>query len=502
LNTWRLGAWVAALLAAGGLISFRSMYDTDLWWHLAQGREAAGGHLVRTNLFSFVYPDYPQPYTAWLFDLGGYVLWTRGGAAALQAGQALLIASTLALVALACRIRSSAAAAISACVFGWMILEPRALPRPHVVSFLGFAACVWLVERARQSRSAAPLWWLPVVIAVWSNLHVECVFGLALVGLFAGSEFVYPRDLTRRDAAKALGIVAAGVLATACNPYGFGLLRYMFENTFVPQVLDIAELRPPYLPNYRAFFAWTIAGALLVALSWLGRRRLDGDGPGRRLVRRSFREAGSLGEGGFDVAAIALFAALAFRYLRLTPLLFLVSAPLVARSIDDLRRFRIDARFVAIATIVLSFFLAREPLPSLVRAVQIGGNALTPPAIFSEPAMRFARQHGLAGPVFTSMNLGGFVVWELYPSARVFLDSRLQAYPATHFRTVMAAARDPRAWAAVTAGVDWGVLSTPRVNDLSGVGQFTEPEWGTAYEDGAIQIVVRRSGPYGRLADR
>ena len=71
------------------------MYDPDLWWHLAQGREAAGGHLVRTNLFSFVYPDYPQPYTSWLFDLGTYLLWTRGGAAAVQAAQAFLIAATL-----------------------------------------------------------------------------------------------------------------------------------------------------------------------------------------------------------------------------------------------------------------------------------------------------------------------------------------------------------------------------------------------------------------------
>src|SRR5437762_2236839 len=102
------------------------MYEPDLWWHLAQGREVAAGHIVRTNLFSFVYPDYPQPYTSWLFDFCSYVLWTRVGPAALQAVQALLIAATLGTVALACRMRSSAAAAFTVCVFGWMILEPRA----------------------------------------------------------------------------------------------------------------------------------------------------------------------------------------------------------------------------------------------------------------------------------------------------------------------------------------------------------------------------------------
>ena len=155
---------------------------------------------------------------------------------------------------------------------------------------------------------------------------------------------------------------------------------------------------------------------------------------------------------------------------------------------------------MAVTALAASLFLARVPLPTLVREVQFGGDALAPPALFSEPTMRFAREHGLAGPVFTSMNLGGFVAWELYPSARVFLDSRLQAYPPSHFRLVMDASRNPAAWAAVTAGVDWGVLSTPRVNELSGVGQFREPEWGTACQDAAIQIVVRRSGSYGRLA--
>jgi hypothetical protein len=460
------------------------MYDPDLWWHLAQGREAASGHLVRTNLFSFVYPDYPQPYTSWLFDLGSYLLWTRGGPAAVQAMQALLIAATLGTIALACRIRSSSAAALTACVFGWMILEPRAMPRPYVVSFLGLAMCVWLAERARQARSSKPLWWLPVVIAVWANVHVECVFGIALAGLFGAGELLRPRDLPRAEAAKTLGIVAVALLATAVNPYGFGLLRYMYENSFVPQVLDIAELRPPYVPNYRAFFVWGILSFVVIAVRW----------------RRP-----SLSE----LAAIVVFALLGFRYIRLTPMLFLVSAPLVARCLDDLQQFRVDRRLrqgfgargrvVALTVLAASLFLARMPLPALIREIQVGRDALTPPALFSQPAMRYAREHGLAGPVFTSMNLGGFVAWELYPSARVFLDSRLQAYPPSHFRTVMEASRNPGAWAAVTAGVDWGVLSIPRVNELSGVGQFREPDWGIAYRDPAIQIVVRRSGPYGKL---
>jgi len=479
--------WPLVLLGAAGLISFRGTYEPDLWWHLAQGREVAAGHLVRTNLFSFGYRDYPQPYTSWLFDLVAYVLWIRTGATGLQAFQTLLIAGTLGAVAAACRVRASTMSAVAVGLFGWLILEPRALPRPHLVSFLGVAVCVWLIESARARHSWTPLRWAPLTVAIWSNFHVECVFGVAALGLFGLGEWLRPRDLSRKDAAIALAIAAAALLATAVNPYGFGLLRYLFENMSVPQALRIAELQPPYLPDYRAFFAWAMLGGLLAALRW------------RQIA---------LGE----AAACLLFAAIGFRYLRLTPLLFLVSAPLVARCLDDLRAFGVNRRAVAVASperpivrwsrwvaLVAVLALARVPVTGLVRKLQIGGDALEPPALFSASAMHFARDRGLAGPVFTSMNLGGYVAWNLYPSTLVSLDSRLQAYPPAYFRVASSAWRDPAAWAELTKDVDWGVLSLPRDNELSGVGRFTADEWGTAYRDAAIEIVVRRKGRYGSL---
>ena len=457
-----------AVIAGAALVSFRGTYEPDLWWHLAQGREVASGHLVRTNLFSFTYPDYPQPYSSWLFDLGSYVLWTRVGPTALQFAQALVIALTFWAVAAACRIRSSIAAAAAVCFFGWLIIEPRALPRPHVLSFLGLGLCVYMVERARCLRHSRPLYWAPLLIAAWANLHVECVFGVAVVGLFGAGEWLQPRSLPRGEAIKVLGIAAISLLASAVNPYGFGLLRYLYQNAFVPQIINIAELLPPYLPNYRGFFVWSIGVALALLLQW------------RRVSIA-------------DILILAPFAYLAFSHLRMTPLLFLVSAPLVAQAVDDLQRFGIDRRAIATTAAAATIFLARVPITGMVGELGTGRAALMPPEFFSEPAMQFARDHQLSGPVFTSMNLGGFVAWELYPSARIFVDSRLQAYPPEHFRAIIEASKDPQLWAAFTAGVDWAVVSLPRVNELSGVGHFNPPEWRSAYRDRAVEIFVRRS---------
>ena len=89
-------AVLACSLAAAALLSFRPIYEPDLWWHLAQGRENAAGHLVRTNLFSFTYPDYRQPYNSWLFDLACYLAWQALGATGIQVLQAVFITLTLA----------------------------------------------------------------------------------------------------------------------------------------------------------------------------------------------------------------------------------------------------------------------------------------------------------------------------------------------------------------------------------------------------------------------
>jgi hypothetical protein len=156
----------------------------------------------------------------------------------------------------------------------------------------------------------------------------------------------------------------------------------------------------------------------------------------------------------------------------------------------------------AIALAVLALVLSRVPIPTLVRGLQAGGNALEPADLFSPAAMRFAREHQMNGPAFTSINLGGYVAWYLYPTAQVFIDSRLQAYPPEHFLTVSHAAGNREAWDRLTENVDWAVLSVPRVNPFSGTGQFDERFWGMAYRDRAIEILVRRHGRYGGLSDQ
>ncbi len=468
-------ALALVVTAAAALLTFRSVYEPDLGYHLAHGREDFSGHIVRTNLFSFTDPDYPQPYTSWLWDTGIYAAWRLRGDAGVQAFQMLLLATALALTYAACRVRATALPAVAVLILGCLVLEPRAIPRPHVASFAGLAACVWLVERARAERSITPLRWAIPIVALWANAHVESVFGVVMLGLFATAEVVAPSALTRREGLRA-SIVAAGcALAVLATPYGWGLFRYLYENFMLPQLLDIAEVRPAYLPTYRAFFVYLSIGALLLASY------------PRRLTL-------------WEAAAAVIFGALGYRYLRLTPLVFFVTAPMLAYRLTLLTQrgpLSVDGRAMLVTTMAAAIFISRVPVTTLVRQVHAGD--LFPDTMFSSGAVSFARERQLGGPLFNSNNLGGWIAWTLYPQARVFQDSRLQSYPPEHWQRILDASTSQDAWDALVSGVDWAMLSRPRPNQLSGAGHFPQTTWATVYWDEAVEVLVRRTGRFAAL---
>jgi hypothetical protein len=386
-----------------------------------------------------------------------------------------LIAVTLICLYRACRIRAPASAAFAVVTLAFFVVEPRAIPRPHLVSFAALAGCAWLVERAVAARASRPLWWAVPLVALWSNLHVECIFGVALIGLFAVSEVLRPSALSRQQALRALAVAVVSLGATLVNPYGFGIVRYLYENWSVPQILDIAELRPPRWPTFRAFYVYLTAGVLLLLSQ------------PRRLAL-------------WEAATFMFFAALGLQYLRLTPLVVLVTAPLLAARLAMFIARGLDVRLVVVIAVVLGLVVSRVPPAMYARTWRLGTDALTPRAFFSDNAITYMRTNRLQGPVFNSMNLGAWLAWTMYPEARIFQDSRLQAYPPEHFRSIMAAAETQEGWNALTAGVEWAVVSLPRRNNLSGYGMFPSAEWATVFSDDAVEILVRRTGSFGHLA--
>ena len=129
-----------------------------------------------------------------------------------------------------------------------------------------------------------------------------------------------------------------------------------------------------------------------------------------------------------------------------------------------------------------------------------GAKSFEPAPIFSSHAMSFIRSAGLSGLCFNSNNLGGYLIWNLYPDVRIYSDGRLQSYPADFFLRIETAYGSQSAWDRLMSGIDWAVLALHRSGALAGAGRFPQREWAPIYWDDAIEIVVRRSGKFGSMA--
>ena len=63
----------AVSMALFALLRFGPESESDLGWHLAQGRLLFSGHWLRTNALAWTTPDAPWVDTSWLFDLITYI---------------------------------------------------------------------------------------------------------------------------------------------------------------------------------------------------------------------------------------------------------------------------------------------------------------------------------------------------------------------------------------------------------------------------------------------
>src|ERR1700741_2995283 len=112
-------------------------------------------------------------------------------------------------------------------------------PRPVYFSMMLFTAELTLILEANRSGRIQTLYWLPLIFFVWANLHIQFIYGLAVLGLLAGL------NLAHRLAARAgwnsqyvsaptlptgrlFAIFASCLLAACISPYSYHLYAIVF----------------------------------------------------------------------------------------------------------------------------------------------------------------------------------------------------------------------------------------------------------------------------------
>ncbi|HEY0708735.1 MAG TPA: hypothetical protein VGG33_18150, partial [Polyangia bacterium] len=315
---WLKGLWGFALAVFVAALALRPLDETDVFFRLATGQQVLQRHaLVRHNLFSFTHPNQPYFDSAWLFDVGAALLFRSGGFAGLVAAKtAWLVGVFVGAFALARRKGATPGVAAVVLAAAALVVEPRIVERPHLLSF-GFALATLAVVHATRKRaiwvaSVAPL------VALWANLHAGAfvaplLFTAAAVGAFVDRRWKRGERTPAAGPGKLLLAALAAAIALLATPFGAGIFRYLGFHVGIHAIHPVDEFRPPDLHSDLPFWI-AFATTAVVMGAWA--RRLP----------VSWR----------DWLPVLVVAALACRYVRFAADFALLSAPVVAARVTAL----------------------------------------------------------------------------------------------------------------------------------------------------------------------
>lgn len=457
----------------------RNVSDPDVWWHLRTGQLISGTHTVPgTDPFSYTRAGESWVAHEWFSDVLLYELFRIGGWAALIIAFALIICSAFFLLFLRCG-RNSYVAGLATL---WAALATRPLwgVRPQMLSLL--LTSLWLVVLERSENKPKLLWWTLPLTVLWVNLHAGFALGIGLSALFLFGEGIEYFFCRFPNVARLRGLalnVAFDLLLVCLNPNGVKLYSYPLATLRSPAMQTyIAEWASP---NFHRAEYWPflfIFLGLLVLIFW---------------NRHSVRVR--------DLLLIMVSLALALRSVRLIPIFVLITVPTLARLIvrwiqerrvEHPHRTRLPAtvRYALNAIIGLSFLT----FVALKTVDVIGQQPEAEKRDFPLRAVSFLEVNPIPGNLLNHYDWGGYLIWKLYPSKRVFIDGRADVYGEKFLRQFADTFQFKDDWRQDLERWQIECALVPP-NSALAVGLEQTPDWQMIYEDNQAVILRRRHSP-------
>jgi hypothetical protein len=229
-------------LTVGLRLGYAPYVDNDFWWHLATGEWILDHRAIpTTDPFSWTQRGQPWVAHEWLAaTLFALIVRGAGYAGLLAVTAAIAVAGFWRLLG-GVRAYGVSRRAIVLMVLLWggpFIRENVLTPRPQLWAFALFAVLLAALAEYETERRQH-LWMLPPLFAVWINVNLSALIGIACLGAFT-----LDRLLRRRLERHLFMVAALSAAALLLNPQGPWL---------VSAVLEYAN---PDAMRYERIFEW------------------------------------------------------------------------------------------------------------------------------------------------------------------------------------------------------------------------------------------------------
>jgi len=401
--------------------------DTDSWWHLRSGAwMLENGELLRTDPFSLTRQGQTWEYPGWIAQIILYFLFNQFSFAGLNIFTAIMVFIAFAFLWAALEgpgLLKASVILLAAAASGlyWSA-------RPQIITFTLTGISIYLLEAARKGNLKR-IWWMPILMAFWANIHGGFAVGFLLIGLYFVSDIadmllaklVSSQPLaetwqSRKRYLSTLGTVGLGSLITSMiNPLGPKILYYPFKTLSIGTLREyIAEWQPPNFQSTEVQPFILLLFLTLFAMAISGRKRE---------VR--------------DFLIVGLFGYMSLLAVRNVSLFALTAAPILSRHLVTglqpiFERFRsreeLPKRLANWINLILAVLISFAALLQISLQLPDQENIDHVGDLIPLDAFEYIHENKPPGPIFNSYNWGAYILWDLYPEYLSFVDGRTDLF--------------------------------------------------------------------------
>lgn len=409
-------------LVITGILLFilRPLEDPDFWWHIKTGQLIIQSKQIPFfDTYSFTATGKPWIAHEWLSEVFMFLLYNAGGIILTTLVFSVLILAAFWLTILRIEDKHNLYAAGGALLLGGILSTPVLWPRPQIFSILYTSIFLVLIDRYLKTGKLSNLIPMPLIMFLWVNQHGAFIVGLGVVGIFivgrlfdALTRLIQQKKNWKKILDKPLLTLIltliACTLVTMVNPNGIRILVYPFQtvNDASLQQFNQEWASPDFHER-----TWIPLAVMYLSLIGFGLKS-----------KRSISTT--------NILLVLVFGIMALSALKHVALFALVTIPVLADQISSVISFSEDQtqkeRFVrpfSLAVLLGVVFLIVNALVSFEQKQEIVTRDR-----FPVDAVNYMTENQINDRIFNSYNWGGYMIWNLYPQYKVYIDGRCDMY--------------------------------------------------------------------------
>lgn len=493
-----LSAFIVILICFS-MSDFINLPTADLGRHIKNGELISQAILnnnsltretpLYTNFYSYTHPEFKVNNHHWLTGVVHYYINSLGGFKALSIFNISCVILANILFFICTRILTSTALSLGLIIINLPLVCWRTEVRPEQISYvlLGALMLILILTSRRKIKPILSAVLIFLIMLTWVNLHIFFGMGLFIIGCFYLGHIRDNSKFKPTNPFLILGL--AGLAGALINPFGIsGLLQPLtiFQNFGYElaenQSVFFMHKRFPSSVIYYYYDLVAIIGLACVLI--FSRKNLNP-------LNTSL------------LLASIVFMILGFKTTRSIPNYAFISMPLLASLLNSPLALKPNHKNnLTIFSFIFLAFLFGFYYNFYKKDFRLG--------VFNgtENSAKFFLANNIQGPIFNNYDIGGYLIYYLFPQHKVFVDNRPEAYPIEFFDNVYEPMQESEEkWREVDQKYNFNVIYFMR-HDMTEHAQpflirrVRDPNWAVVFVDSFNIIFLKRNKINQALIDR